>query len=178
MQLTQAWGSLSRELTATDYHLGAKGLRYGKFKVAQFMLEQRGVGRGSIITGSFVHNCRVERAHRDVCSGVLCFFARTFAHLEERGLLDPLNELHLFALHYTYIPRINKCLEEFKNQWESHPYPRKETVFHYSYILLVCLRMSNLVMLEWRVYLIPITHMNMDFIRQDHSLQRRKTTLW
>ena len=91
------------------------------FKVAQFMLEQRDVGRGSIITGSSVHNCRVERAHRDVYSGVLCFFARTFAYLEDRGLLDPLNELHLFALHYTYIPRINKCLKEFKNQWQSHP---------------------------------------------------------
>lgn len=91
------------------------------FKVAQFMLENRGTGRGSIITGSSVHNSRVERAHRDVYSGVLCFFARTFARLEDNQLLDPLNELHLFALHYTYIPRINKCLQEFKSQWENHP---------------------------------------------------------
>ena len=36
-------------------------------------------------------------------------------------LLDPLNELYLFALHYTFIPRINKCLQEFKSQWENHP---------------------------------------------------------
>ena len=91
------------------------------FKVAQFMLEQRGVGRGSIITGSSAHNCRVERTHRDIYSGILCFFARTFAHLEDNGLLDPLNELHLFALHRTYIPRINGCLQEFKGQWENHP---------------------------------------------------------
>ena len=34
--------------------------------------------------------------------------------------LDPLNELHLFALQYTLIPRINKCLQEFKSQWENH----------------------------------------------------------
>ena len=40
-------------------------------KVAQFMLQHRGTGRGSIITGSSVHNSRVERAHRDVYSGVL-----------------------------------------------------------------------------------------------------------
>ena len=91
------------------------------FKVAEFMLEQRGCERGSIITGSSVHNCRVERAHRDIYSGVLCFFARTFTHLEDNGLLDPLNEMHLFALHYTFIPRINKCLQEFKRQWENHP---------------------------------------------------------
>ena len=91
------------------------------FKVAEFMLEQRGVDRGSIITGSSVHNCRVERAHRDIYSGVLCFFARTFARLEDSGLLDPLNELHLFALHHTFIPRINTCLQEFKSQWNYHP---------------------------------------------------------
>ncbi|CAB3995673.1 Retrovirus-related Pol poly [Paramuricea clavata] len=91
------------------------------FKVAQFMLQHTGTGRGSIITGSSVHNSRVERAHRDVYSGVLCFFARTFTRLEDNQLLDPLNELHLFALHYIYIPRINKCLQEFKSQWKNHP---------------------------------------------------------
>ena len=91
------------------------------FKVAEFMLEQRGVDRGSIITGSSVHNCCVERSHRDIYLGVLCFFARTFSRLEDNELLDPLNELHLFALHYTFIPRINKCLQEFKSQWENHP---------------------------------------------------------
>ena len=91
------------------------------FKVAQFILERRGVGRGSTITGSSVHNCRVLRTHRDIYSGVLCFFARTFAHLEDNGLLDPLNELHLLALHHTYIPIINRCLQEFKGQWENHP---------------------------------------------------------
>ena len=91
------------------------------FKVAQFMLQQRGTRRGSIITGSSVHNSRVERAHRDIYSGVLCFFARIFVQLEDNQLLDPLNELHLFALHYVYIPRINKCLDEFKSQWKNHP---------------------------------------------------------
>ncbi|PFX26328.1 hypothetical protein AWC38_SpisGene9041 [Stylophora pistillata] len=39
--------------------------------VAQYMLEHRGEGRGSIITGSSVHNCRVERSHRDIYAGVL-----------------------------------------------------------------------------------------------------------
>jgi len=43
--------------------------------VAQFMLERRGLDWGSIITGSSVHNFRVERAHRHVYVGVLCFYA-------------------------------------------------------------------------------------------------------
>ena len=84
------------------------------------MLEDRSHGRGSILTGGSVHNCRVERAHRDIYAGVLKFFAKTFGELEDDGLLDPLNEKHLYALHYLYIPRINTCLEEFKRQWMHH----------------------------------------------------------
>ncbi len=47
-------------------------------KVAQFMIEQKGIGRGSMITGSSVHNCRIERAHRDIYAGALSFFVKTF----------------------------------------------------------------------------------------------------
>ena len=42
-----------------------------KMGVARMMLEYQGVNRGSMITGSSVHNQRVERLHRDVTSGVL-----------------------------------------------------------------------------------------------------------
>ena len=68
--------------------------------VARYMLENRGHGRGSMLTGSSVHICRVERVHRDIYAGVLTFFAKTFGELEDDCLLDPLNEIHLYALHY------------------------------------------------------------------------------
>ena len=56
-------------------------------EVARYMLENRGLGRGSIITGSSVHNTRVERTHRDVYCGVLCFFAKAFT--EFGGVWEP-----------------------------------------------------------------------------------------
>lgn len=39
--------------------------------VAQNMLENRGLIRGSVIAGSSIHNTRVESTHRDVYQGVL-----------------------------------------------------------------------------------------------------------
>ena len=91
------------------------------FGVATYMLEHRGLGRGSIITGSSVHNCRVERVHRDVYAGVLTFFNSIFHSLEESGQLDHLNEAHLFALHLVFKDKINNSLNEFVQQWQHHP---------------------------------------------------------
>ena len=90
-------------------------------EVARYMLRNRGLARGSIITGSSVHNCRVERIHRDVYAGVLTFYAKLFNDLEEMGILDPVDEVNLYALHHVYLPRIRRSLNEFKQQWNNHP---------------------------------------------------------
>ena len=44
---------------------------------AEYMLGNRGL-----------HNCRVERVHRDVYAGVLCHFANIFSEMKDMGLLD------------------------------------------------------------------------------------------
>ena len=41
--------------------------------------------------------------------------------MESLEILDPLDEVHLFALHYIYKPRINRALKLFATQWNSHP---------------------------------------------------------
>ena len=59
--------SLQRVLIHTDYLLGSEvTMELRTLEVLNTCLK----GRESIITGSSDHNSRVERPHRDVCSGV------------------------------------------------------------------------------------------------------------
>ena len=89
--------------------------------VAQHMIEQRGAERNSIIVGSSVHNQRVERLWRDMHKCVTSLYYRLFHFLEHIDLLDRLNEKHLYALHYVFIPRINRSLAQFVEGWNHHP---------------------------------------------------------
>lgn len=85
--------------------------------VAQHMIQHRGAAGRSIITGSLVHNQQIERLWRDLHHGVTLLYYRLFYYLEQHDLLDPIDEQHLYALHYIFVPRINRALNLFKNAW-------------------------------------------------------------
>ena len=97
--------------------------------VAQHMIQHRGAARRSIITGPSVHSQRIERLWRDLHHGVTLLYYRLFYYLEQHDLLDPIDEQHLYALHYIFVPRINRALDVFKNAWNHH---RIRTAHHKS----------------------------------------------
>ncbi len=89
--------------------------------VAQHMIEKRGSDRRSMLTGSSTHNQRIERLWRDMHSSVTLLFYKLFYYLEQQDLLNPLDNLNLWALHFVYLPRINRSLTEFIHSWNHHP---------------------------------------------------------
>ena len=41
-------------------------------------------------------------------------------HLEAEGMLDPLYEVHLYCLHFIFLPRINDTLTQWMRAWNMH----------------------------------------------------------
>ncbi|KAL0970155.1 hypothetical protein UPYG_G00238050 [Umbra pygmaea] len=82
-------------------------------EVAQFMVINRGEGRQSHITG-------IERLWRDVYQYVLDQFHHLFYNLEAEGLLNPDDEVHLYALHWSFLPQLQRHLAFFQEGWNNH----------------------------------------------------------
>jgi hypothetical protein len=88
--------------------------------VARHMVETRGFHRKSMITGCSTHNQRIERLWKDLHKSATVLHYKLFYFMESIGIFDPLNEHHLWALHYVYLPRISRSLKEFCNSWNNH----------------------------------------------------------
>ena len=84
------------------------------------MTEKRGENRGSFIAGKSTRNQRIERLWRDVFRCVAVFFYYVFYGMEETGLLDIEDALHMFALHHVFHKRINIALKDFQNAYNEH----------------------------------------------------------
>ena len=89
--------------------------------VCDAMVAVRGEGRGSYIAGSSTTNQRIERLWKDVFRCVCHLFYYTFYALEQSGLLDVDNPIHLFTLQYVFLGRINTALTEWMHCFNNHP---------------------------------------------------------
>ena len=88
--------------------------------IAEYMLSHRGTGRGSIITGRSVHNQRVERLWRDLFSGCVSYFYYLFYAMESEGVLQITEEVDMYALHFVFLPKLQKQLDMFRQGWCHH----------------------------------------------------------
>jgi hypothetical protein len=89
-------------------------------EVCRFMLERRGLGRSSFITGRSVHNQRIERLWRDSTSNVLNFYKVCFLELEEFRGIDFGRPALRFIIHHLFLPHINADLQRFIASWANH----------------------------------------------------------
>ncbi len=79
-----------------------------------------GCETNTILTGSSVHNQRIERLWRDTFRCVISLYYQVFYYLEDHELLDPNSEIDFFCLHAVYQDRINSTLKSFLDAWSSH----------------------------------------------------------
>uniref|UniRef100_A0A8D3CS75 Integrase catalytic domain-containing protein n=1 Tax=Scophthalmus maximus TaxID=52904 RepID=A0A8D3CS75_SCOMX len=86
---------------------------------------------------------QIERLWRDVWNGLSNVYHSLFTLLEQDGILDINSETHLWALQYVYMPRIDRDLQHFVNQWNHHGLRTTRYMSPYRMFVRGCLRLQS-----------------------------------
>lgn len=68
----------------------------------------------------FTHLNLTTGLWRDVFTWSLQGFYTLFSMMEEQKILNPDDGVHLWALHFVFLPRINQTLAGFEMTWNNH----------------------------------------------------------
>lgn len=88
--------------------------------VWMYTLYYHNMDPSSVIVGSSTHNQRIERLWCDVFRSVGQTFYELLYSLEDEDVLDPLNDVDLFCVHFTILPELARCLNEFVESWNHY----------------------------------------------------------
>ena len=88
--------------------------------VWRYILHYHNMDPSCIVVGSSTHNQRIERLWSDVFRCVGQIFYTMLYSLEDEAVLDPLNDIDLFCVHFAVLPKLNQCLSEFVDSWNHH----------------------------------------------------------
>ena len=89
-------------------------------QVWRYTLHYHEMDPACVVIGSSTHNERIERMWCDVKRCVGQIFHQLLYSLEGDCMLDPLNEVDLFCVHFAILPEVNRCLLEFVDSWNHH----------------------------------------------------------
>ena len=88
-------------------------------QVFRFMMKVYEDDPSCFKASSSCHNQPMERNWRDMRNSTLQPYKDFFLYLETIGLnVD--NLIHMFCLHFLFIPRINESLQEYRSSWNNH----------------------------------------------------------
>ncbi|XP_039632690.1 uncharacterized protein LOC120543616 [Perca fluviatilis] len=64
---------------------------------------------------------RIERLWRDVWMTVSNVYYEILHSLEDEGVLDPSDSIHLFCAQHVFLTRLQRDLDVFRVGWDNHP---------------------------------------------------------
>ena len=67
-----------------------------------------------------MQNRQINRLWVDLPKWCTSDYVSMFEYLEEQDILDPDNQWDMWALHFCYMPMLNRALDRFCETWNHH----------------------------------------------------------